>query len=463
MDSSKLTSRLTGILRTQKGSGSAVVRQAAAPRRLPSVEAAASVLGASRWQLDSADCLVVERSFESSLQHGIMSIGEYADAAARSIGGLEGLGGGSARLGEESSRAGDRLRSQLFFDLETTGLAGGAGTYAFLVGCGYFDGSAFETRQFFLADYADERDVLRAVEEFVEPFAGVVTFNGRTFDVPLIATRYAMHRLRSPFDELPHVDMLHPARRLWRRREPLPGRSGWPYAEEGRGRGDYASCALGALEQAILGFERVGDVPGAEIPGRYFDYIRRADATPLVDVFEHNRLDLVSLAALTAVVLSMIEGGAPATRNPRECLALGRLFAAVGQFERAQACYARAASLADAAWQGAGEDVGVRVEALTMLALHLRHERRHDEAAVVWRQIVEIDAGAPARARQAIEALAIHHEHRLGDLEQARALALRALEADGDERARQALQRRLARLDRKLAARLDLGPRHKAG
>ena len=159
------------------------------------------------------------------------------------------------------------------------GLAGGAGTYAFLIGCGYFDGPTFQTRQFFMADYADERDVLRAVEAFVEPVGGLVTFNGRTFDVPLIGTRYAMHRIRSPFDELPHVDMLHPARRLWRRRRDADAaQSRWPCAPDERGRGENASCALGALERAILGFERVGDVPGAEIPGG--TSITSAAATP---------------------------------------------------------------------------------------------------------------------------------------------------------------------------------------
>jgi hypothetical protein len=249
-----------------------------------------------------------------------MSVGEYADAARRSIAGLSVLGGDVGPLLEGLAGAADLLGGQLFFDLETTGLAGGAGTYAFLIGCGYFDGPTFQTRQFFMADYADERDVLRAVEAFVEPVGGLVTFNGRTFDVPLIATRYAMHRIRSPFDELPHVDMLHPARRLWRRRRDADAaQSRWPYASDERGRGDNASCALGALERAILGFERVGDVPGAEIPGRYFDYIRRGDATPLVEVFEHNRLDLVSLAALTAIVLSMIDGGAGDAKSRVPC------------------------------------------------------------------------------------------------------------------------------------------------
>ena len=456
MDSSRLRSRLVEILRPEREAGREDPRQAAPPR-LPSVEAAAAVLGAKRWRIDRADCLVVERVFADDVQHGLMAIGEYADAARRSSSGLAALGASAG--GSSGSPDTDALSGQLFFDLETTGLAGGAGTYAFLVGLGFFDGRAFQTRQFFLADYADERDVLRAVEEFVAPATGLVTFNGRTFDVPLIQTRYAMHRMRSPFDALPHVDMLHPARRLWRsRRDSSADRTGWPGAVGDRGSPGYASCALGARERAILGFERIGDVPGAEIPGRYFDYVRRGDATPLVDVFEHNRFDLVSLAALTSLVLSMIEGGAPATRNPRECLALGRLFEQLGQADRARACFAQAARLAEAPWQDRDDDELARVEALRHLAVRLRRERRHDEAAVLWEQIVEIDAGMPALTREAIEALAIHHEHRSGNLDAALAYALRGFERDDDERFREALRQRLARLRRKLSARRASGP-----
>jgi uncharacterized protein YprB with RNaseH-like and TPR domain len=461
MDSSRLAARLNDILRPRQGSGSRPERPAIG-RRLPSVEAAARTLGASRWPIDRADCLVVERTYSPDLRHGLMSVGEYAQVAARSAVGLKVFAGGPGGLIDGPAQADDQLRRQLFFDLETTGLAGGTGTYAFLIGFGYFDGPSFETRQFFLADYADERDVLRAVEEFVAPASGLVTFNGRTFDLPLIATRYAMHRMRSPFDELAHVDMLHPARRLWRRRREtdVPGRSTWPYGTNGRGGVEYASCALVALERAILGFQRVGDVPGAEIPGRYFEYIRRGDAAPLVDVFEHNRLDLVSLAALTAVVLSMVEGGGQATRNPRECLALGRMFEQMGQPDRARACFAQVARLSDAPWQDEDGDDLTRAEALRRLAVHLRRERRHDEAAVLWQQLVEIDVGQPALVREATEALAIHQEHRVRDLSRARELALRALEVDADEGAREAVRRRLARLDRKLSARLDPGSRH---
>jgi uncharacterized protein YprB with RNaseH-like and TPR domain len=453
MDTSKLTSRLHEMLRERRVAGPGAEGPAIA-RRLPSIEAAATALGASRWNVEGADCLVIEREYPADAGHGLLSIGEYAAAASRGVGGLNLLGGDAAALaGSAEAASGDPLSRLLFFDLETTGLAGGAGTYAFLVGCGYFEGSTFQTRQFFLADYADERDLLRGVSEFLERFRGVVTFNGRTFDLPIMATRYSMQRVRSPFEDLPHVDLLHPARRLWRRRASPGDRPGRADPHTGRGRGEQASCALGALERAILDIERVGDVPGAEIPGRYFAYIRGGDATPLVDVFEHNRLDLVSLAALTAVVLTMVEGGAEAARNSRECLALGRLFDERGQVDRAKACYALAARLAEPPWEP--DDAFARAEALKRLAVQLRRERRHEEAAALWLQIAEAGACDAGLAIEAIEALAIHHEHRSKDLGAARAYAVRALEAGPQAPSRRELEHRLDRLNRKLAVVLE--------
>src|SRR4029434_9488898 len=114
----------------------------------------------------------------------------------------------------------------LFLDLETTGLAGGAGTYAFLVGGGWFEPLSplasvgqvvcFRTRQFFLTDFGAERALLEAVGELAGNLACIVTYNGKTFDLPLLETRYSMQRMATPFAEIAHVDMLHPARRMWR-------------------------------------------------------------------------------------------------------------------------------------------------------------------------------------------------------------------------------------------------------
>ena len=187
-------------------------------------------------------------------------------------------------------------------DLETTGLSGGAGIVGFIVGLGWFDHGAFETCQFFLSRLPDERRLLASIAAAIRHAHTIITFNGKSFDVPVMETRYAFHRLRSPLAGLRHVDLLHPGRHLW-------------VGDESR---------LVSLERAVLGLRRVGDVPGAEIPGRYVAYLRGGDARPLAAVFEHNRLDLVSLGVLAGLGCGLVRDGADATDRASQALGLGR-------------------------------------------------------------------------------------------------------------------------------------------
>ena len=147
----------------------------------------------------------------------------------------------------------------MFFDLETTGLSGGSGTVAFVVGFGCFKGGRFHVWQFVLPSFAAERRLLAAVTAAVSRAHTIVTFNGKSFDLPFMEMRWLYHRLETPLPALRHLDLLHPARRLWG-----PDTGG-----------------LGGLEGRVLQFRRRDDVPGFEIPSRYFDYLRSGDPTPL--------------------------------------------------------------------------------------------------------------------------------------------------------------------------------------
>lgn len=388
------------------------------------------VLGATMRESRSGPCLMIDRRYEADRWHGDVRVEDCAvtdDERLRLLDGtLDPPSSGSGRV--------------LFLDTETTGLSGGAGTVAFLVGCGWFDAGAFQVRQFLLPSFACERALLVAVADALAPAGLIVTYNGKTFDLPLMETRWLFHRMETPLTERRHFDMLHPARRLWRRRAPGAAHGGAALAlpaDDG--------CSLGAMERALLGYERVGDVPGFEIPSRYFQYLRSGDPRPLLDVLEHNRLDLISLAAVVARAQQLVGGGADVCRDAYERLALGRLLDRAGRRDAADACFRRAAAEGDAF---------VRAEALLRLAWKCRRERRHGEAAEACRAILEIDesSGAIGIARRyALEALAIHHEHRDRDLEAARAFAMAALDADERPRWRKDVQYRLARLERKLA------------
>jgi uncharacterized protein YprB with RNaseH-like and TPR domain len=432
MESSTFADRLRGVLGSaRRAANPELGTRAGAPGTLnPELGTLERVLGGEWRQYNSASCFVVERKQEPSAKYGRESVGTIATRLAD--------GSAEAPLITGGSPAQPPF---LFFDLEATGLSGGAGTHAFLVGFGWFDAfGAFITRQLLLTRFADERPLLAAVAEEIAQAGALVSFNGKSFDAPVLETRYLFHRLEWTGVSVPHIDVLHPARRFWggedRRRSVGRDRSGAP-------RGVKNACSLIALEQQILGAPRTGDVPGFEIPGRYFQFIRSRDARPLVDVLEHNRLDLLSLAGLTARLLDLVRVGPQAARDACEALALGAVYARAGLEARARHAYASAVA-------ASGLLPVVRCDALRALALLSRRARRHDEAAVSWQQLLDIRGCPPHIVREATEALAIHHEHRVRDLAAAQAFALRSLQNGEQPRWHEAVRHRLARIQNKM-------------
>jgi uncharacterized protein YprB with RNaseH-like and TPR domain len=396
-----------------------------------------AILGGVPVRTAFGECLVIDRRYEADRYHGAIRIEDCE------LKGADGLGLLDPALGRHGllDAAAPASPRTIFIDLETTGLSGGAGTVAFLVGCGYFDMGAFQVRQFLLTSYASERALLAAVADFFDGADLIVTYNGKTFDVPMMETRWTFHRMDMPLDGVPHFDMLHPARRLWKTRTPSH-----PGADDG-------GCRLSTLERTLFDVNRVGDVPGFEIPARFFRFLRSGDPRPLEPVLEHNRIDLVSLAAVTARAVRLAQAGHEACRDCAEALALGRIYERAEAFEGAHACYLRGAE---------STDPEIRGEALYRLALRLRRERKFAEAAARWREIMTLTEPRGIRRRAslaelrqcAVEALAIHHEHRDRDLMSARELALFALH-EGDPRSAEAVRHRIARLDRKIAKKRD--------
>ena len=423
---STLTDRLRGIV------GAPPPLEAEGPREALGGPDLAATLGGA-WH-DDGQSFVVERRIGAERQHGCARIGALASHVqraaddARLVGILTGVPAPAPFV---------------FFDLETTGLSGGAGTHAFLVGCGWFDeDGSFLIRQHLLTRYAVERRMLERVgDEFLRAGA-IVSFNGKSFDAPLLDTRYLFHRLEWSGARLPHIDALHPSRRFWRQ-------SAGGFRE---------TCSLSALEQEVLGVERRHDVAGFEIPARYFHFVRSGEAEPLAAVFEHNRLDLLSLAGLFARLLDLVREGPASAGTAWEALALGRTYARAGLEAPACASLERALDLDDGIRT---EGVAPGVEALRALALVHRRARRHDDAARCWQRLLEARSCPPSFAREANEALAIHHEHRVRDLNGAKAFALRSLaegkEVGSGERWNDAVRHRLQRLERKMAAGPPIG------
>jgi uncharacterized protein YprB with RNaseH-like and TPR domain len=419
------------------------------------------ILGGEWRHSDGRACFVVERRWEPSALHGRERIGELAERLDRAS--------GEASLFTNGAPARPPF---VFFDLETTGLSGGAGTLAFLVGCAEFDADgALRTRQFVLTRYADERALLEAVSGELARAGTLVSFNGKSFDAPLLETRYLFHRLGWVGSRVPHVDVLHPARQFWKGRaeqapplrcavaagpEPVRRAGGAEPLRRAVGaelaRPEESNCSLGALERQIVGARRVGDVPGFEIPGRYFQFVRGGDARPLAAVLEHNRLDLLTLAALTARLLHLARIGPDGACDAREALALGRVYVRGGFDARACAAFRRAVEMSEGGRSGASE-APVRIDSLRSLAIALRRSRHYADAAACWRRLLEARGCPPHIAREATEALAIHHEHRERDLAAAKTFALRSLE-NGPRPSpawTEAVRHRVARLESKMS------------
>ncbi len=328
------------------------------------------------------------------------------------VSGFLSVGEGLAVLGGNESLAGLDPTGALFLDTETTGLSGGTGTLAFLVGVGCLrrDG-VFLLEQVFCRNPTEEQAQLEILSSRLRDADYLVTFNGRAFDVPLLNTRFVMNRMTNPGAALPHLDLLHVARRIFKRR--LDDRS------------------LTALERAVLGFHREGDIPGHAIPAAYTDYLRGGSTRDMKAVLSHNGLDLLALAALGGV-LERMYSNPTAVEHAVDHLGLARAAMEAGRDDAMDHHLARAGDLTS------GSE---RCDALHMAARHAARNKRFDQARDLWEQIVEIDS-ADGTAHLA---LAKHFEHCEKDYDRALVHARETVEVEGDE----GNAHRMARIERK--------------
>ncbi len=348
------------------------------------------------------------------------------------------------------------FRKAAFLDIESTGLGGGAGIYAFMVGIGTFerqgravdepeDRWAFVARQFFMRHPGEEPALLTAIADLLEGCESLVTFNGRSFDAPLLRGRYRYAGRFLPADVAmpavlkegaPHLDLLHPARRLWRKR--------------------LGSCALSNLEQKVLGIARTeADVPGSLIPQLYADYLRDGDGRMMQSVFYHNREDIISMAALTEVVCSVFAEPTAAGAGhlqPLDLLSMARLQEELERLDRAETLFRAALE----ALSGRAH----LAESFDGLGRLLKRQRRWEEAAAVWQQWLTTvgGAGSAPDSRPYVE-LAKFCEWHSGDLAQAAMWTRWALHEQEQSppharspQVQTELRHRLTRLQRKLGA-----------
>ncbi len=284
----------------------------------------------------------------------------------------------------------------LFLDVETTGLAGGSGTYAFLVGIAWWEGGGLEIEQFFMRDYSEESSLLFALAERLAERRVLVTFNGKSFDWPLLETRYRMSRKILPPAPRAHLDFLHPARNLWRLR--------------------LGSVRLSELERHVLGWDRGADLISDLIPRIYLDFVRGAPPERLIPVFHHNQMDLRGLAALSSRILSLLSDAETQGQDGLELFGVSRICERRGDATRARRLYEKSiASVLPAETDRAAR------HSLARLA---KRDGDFTVACELWRRAL----GNSRQGYEAYEQLAIYHEHRGRDPQQAREVVRQALD-----------------------------------
>lgn len=318
---------------------------------------------------------LADAHYPEDYQHGIIPFSQKVDF------GLLGEWAGYPSLAEKPT---DQF---VFLDTETSGLAGGTGTFAFMIGLGWWQADGFRLQQFFLREPAEETAVLAALDEILTPFQTVVTYNGKSFDIPLLNARHTLSAFRSPFPAMQHVDLLALSRRIWRNR--------------------LASRSLGSIEQDVLAISRnQEEIPGWMIPEMYFDYLKTGDSRPMAGVFYHNRMDILSLAALFLHQSNLLS-------NPMDWLAaegldliaIAKLYDDTGRREQAIQLYEHSLSL--------GLPRPFFIQTLYRYADLARKEARFDQAINLWQKAAELDE-LPACLE-----LAKHYEHRIRDFDTA--------------------------------------------
>ena len=328
----------------------------------------------------------------------------------------------------------------LFLDTETTGLAGGTGTYAFLVGIAWWDAGGLQVEQLFMRDFSEEHSLLQELSARLAERPVLVTFNGKSFDWPLLENRFTMTRCIPKPKLAAHLDLLHPARALWKLR--------------------LGSVRLVELERRVLDPQRLGwhredDISSALIPQYYFDYLRGGTAAPLAGVVRHNQLDLRGLAALFGKINEMLSARENETEpiDGLDLFGLSRFLQVRGERDRARSTCSQALAQ--------GLPAGFKPKAQRELAHMVKRQGEHDSAAEMWLEIV----ADPQHGVHACQQLAIYYERRANNLASALqyaklglAMLRRQLAHSRDplltarnQRIEQQLLRRIARLEKKFS------------
>jgi uncharacterized protein YprB with RNaseH-like and TPR domain len=367
------------------------------------LDQAAKLLGGTLSQNRYGKFVLVEKRFDLDYRHGkirLASCLEHADNVLTRL-----CFSKSSAYERSTSSPSFDLKRAVFIDCETTGLAGGVGTYAFLVGIGYFSAGSkgrdpeFVIKQYFMRDFDEEPAVLLGVSEKLNNFQSLASYNGKCYDLPLLENRSIVNRIDFDSAVWSHLDLLFPSRRLWKRR--------------------IQDCSLANVEQKILNVEREIDVPSYLIPQIYFDYLRSGIIDPLIPVFHHNIYDILSLVGLSALIGQALQDFSVAgIEDPIDLYSLGKLHYNLGNYPESIACFENALSKdMPTEWQ----------EAISInLAFAYKRTGSIKQAAEVWHRLLKEEFPFNFYV---YEELAKYYEHKERNYPQALLIVNRAVES----------------------------------
>ena len=306
------------------------------------------IIDGCEWPTSVDPCFIIENHFPLSYLYGGYSLGEALDIDKESL----------RKICPDIAQN-IKVSDFLFLDTETTGLSGGTGTVAFLIGVGFFTKDAFVTRQYFMRDYNEENALLEALSSLLASYKGLVTFNGKAFDWNLLQTRYTFNRLQIPLKQIIHMDLLHPSRRIWKFK--------------------LESCALSSLEENVLSEFRVNDIPGAMIPSVYFKYLIDRDAREIKRVIKHNEQDILSMVSLLLKINELLQNPLDSAEGEYELLGLSRIFEACGENDDYVGCMERCLE---------SDNSFIKEFALKKLAQLYKRKGDYEKAIKYWNDMV---------------------------------------------------------------------------
>lgn len=328
--------------------------------------------------------VIIEKLFDSNFIHGDIALDSVFGISKKAFG----------LIGKDRAFESFNIQDTIFIDTETTGLSGGTGTYAFLIGVGFFTEQNFKIVQFLMRDFDEEASLLYNLKDILRKFNCIISFNGKTFDLPLLYTRFLMNNIKRLKNDFLHLDLLFSARRVYK--------------------GRLQCLSLSSLEENIIGIKRYKDIPGSEIPSIYFKYLQDREPALLKPIVYHNQVDILSLVTLLSILADGIENPFYSKNiKDEDYYCLARIYEDMGYINKSIECYKKAMV-----------SYGTRERACTKLSLLYKRLGNWKEAEKLWLLMVKSNIN---KIFSLIE-LAKYYEHRVKNYQKAETATLMAIE-----------------------------------